>query len=283
MLLQMRPCYATGSRNFAVHWNYYLSENPNPVAVELLSHHPNMINWYLLSGNPAAIHLLEANADKINWAKFSSNQHPDAIQLLEQHLLDKPICWSYLSENPAAISILEKNQDKIDWIWLSRNPAAFRLMSENPDKIRWPQVCDNTNPDILQLLEPELEKYMNREINWYALSSNPAALYILKEYPHKIDWCGLCKNPNPEAIAFLQYNLMCPPIHNPNPPKIDWSALSQNPSPRAIQLLERNPSFIDWDWLSTNPAAFRLLEENPTRVNWTMASLNKSMHLFLTF
>tara|TARA_X000000950_G_scaffold85310_1_gene107369 strand:+ start:6975 stop:7379 length:405 start_codon:yes stop_codon:yes gene_type:complete len=54
------------------------------------------------------------------------------------------------------------------------------------------------------------------------LSSNPAAIHLLKQNPEKINWCNLSKNP------------------------------------AAIRLLEENPEKIYWYYLSENPAIFSL-------------------------
>ena len=57
-------------------------------------------------------------------------------------------------------------------------------------------------------------------VNWYSLSTNPAAIQLLEED--------------------LDY--------------ISWHSLSSNPA--AIHLLEKNLDKIEWDSLSLNPAIF---------------------------
>ena len=46
-------------------------------------------------------------------------------------------------------------------------------------------------------------KYIYK-IDWYALSSNPNAIHLLKQNVDKIDWCSLSLNPN--AIHLLEQN-----------------------------------------------------------------------------
>ena len=55
------------------------------------------------------------------------------------------------------------------------------------------------------------------QIKWDLLSTNPNAIHLLEQNPHKIDWHYLCANPN--AIHLLEQN----------PDKIIWELLSKNP------------------------------------------------------
>ncbi len=43
------------------------------------------------------------------------------------------------------------------------------------------------------------------KLNWQTLSSNPNAIHLLEQNPHKIDWFWLSENPN--AIHLLEQNL----------------------------------------------------------------------------
>ncbi len=145
------------------------------------------------------------------------------------------------------------------------------------------------------------------KLDWYGLSSNPNAMYLLEENIDKIDWCELSHNTsavhlleseeknsgffkfifrkgryksrinwnmlslNPSAICLLKRNQN----------KIDWINLSQNTSEWAIHLLEQNPEKIDLDCLSFNSSewAIRLLEQNIERfdeIGWNFLSGNPS-------
>ena len=63
---------------------YWLSENPNDKAIELLIQNQEKIDWYYLSGNPndKAIELLLKNPGKINWNMLLENPNDKAIELL---------------------------------------------------------------------------------------------------------------------------------------------------------------------------------------------------------
>jgi ribosomal protein L24E len=201
----------------------------------------------------------------------------------------------YLSRNPHGIQWLEKNPDKIFWPELCRNksPFATYLLEKNPDKIVWSSLSENDNPSAIRMLERKIqstpwyqgyvdwweenilgryyyyESYVRR-ISWYSLSANPGAIHLLEQYPHIIDFEGLCCNPklNLWAMRVLEKNL----------DKIDWSYLSQNPSIFAKQLFETYPEKICWRYLSSNSSdwAIQLLKQNPDKIHWW--SLSKNTH-----
>ena len=91
------------------------------------------------------------------------------------------------------------------------------------DIIHIPGVLENI------LLYTETPKYKlldwidEKKLNWLLLSSNPAAIDLLKDNINKINWTYLSSNP--AAIDLLTNNLN----------KINWKNLSSNPA--AIKLL----------------------------------------------
>ncbi len=126
-----------------------------------------------------------------------------------------------------------------------------------------------------------------KQLDWYTLSSNPNAIYLLEQNPRKIDWMRLSGNPS--AIHLLEAN----------PKKIDWMFLSTNSSSirlfeknmdkigsfektqlsthsTAIPFLKKNPNMINWSALSINPFAMEILEKNQDKIDWSCLSLNPS-------
>ena len=103
------------------------------------------------------------------------------------------------------------------------------------------------------------------KLYWRNLSANPAAIELLRENRHKIDWRSLSANKNPAAIELLRENR----------DKIDWIILSGNPA--AIDLLRENHENIDWIELSLNPAAIELLRANQDKIDWAFLSDNPSI------
>jgi hypothetical protein len=168
---------------------YWLSENPNDKAIELLRKNLKRIDWYCLAENPndKAIELLLENPDKIYWYWFSSNTNDKAVELLKK--FPNKISWFRLSKNSNGIQLLLENPDKIDWHSLSRNtnPQAIELLKANPKKIDWCGL--SRNPSAIDLLKANPEK-----ISWYYLSTNPKAIDLLKANPEKISWENLSAN-----------------------------------------------------------------------------------------
>ncbi len=85
------------------------------------------------------------------------------------------------------------------------------------------------------------------------ISSNPAAMCIIRSNLNKICWQEL--STNPAAISILEYY----------PDKINWAELSTNPA--AIFLLKKNPNRIDWGRMLMNPAAETLSNDNPDKTD----------------
>jgi hypothetical protein len=89
-------------------------------------------------------------------------------------------------------------------------------------------------------------------------------LDIIKNSPAEINWRGLSRNSNPDAIKILEKTF----------DKIEWEELSSNPS--AVHILENNPQNIYWNELSSNPNAIHILENNITKICWENLSRNPS-------
>jgi len=138
------------------------------------------------------------------------------------------------------------------------NPAAVDMIKDKIERTIWFSFCDNTCPQILPILEANLDKL--DKMDWTFLSSNPVAIKLLEANQEKIGWNGLCFNP--EAIHLLEKNL----------DKVCWLALSSNPS--AIHILEKNFDKIGWKYLSGNPAAIHLLQQNKEKIDWNNLSKN---------
>jgi len=112
----------------------HLTKNTSDQALEIIKEDINYINdpyslsWLSENTNPLAIELLEQKPDKIVWPSLCKNTSPDAFALLTK--IPEKIDWTYLSANPNAIELLEQNPDKIDWRWLCKNPNAGKLLEK---------------------------------------------------------------------------------------------------------------------------------------------------------
>ena len=172
----------------------------NPLYIKLIEKNFHLLNKTkrdVLYANPAALHLLDLRPKSIEWDYLSSNTNPIAIKLLKENI-DK-IYWTYLSANPAAIEILTENQDKIIFRTLASNPNAITLIKKYMHRIDLVSLCYNTNPEIIDIIESQLDKLTN----WGPLSENPSAIKILQKNQDKIMWYFFSQNP-----AIFEYNYL---------------------------------------------------------------------------
>lgn len=184
----------------ANHWNH-ISSNPN--ALDILKRFPDKIAlealccnenpavlalieerlskmtrecWACLSSQPYALPLLETHVDNIDWRAFSQNTNPDAILLWETNIdkLDKGM----VSRNPAAIRFLEHNPNMISYPDLGRNPAAYHLIVKNMDKMVRSELCKNTDPKVVKLLEEFIGSFEPIEVFSLRCNSSAAHLFV---------------------------------------------------------------------------------------------------------
>ena len=111
----------------------------------------------------------------------------------------------------------------VDYFELSVNPAALHLLHKNIDKVVWSNLETNLNYKKFDTLIKRNPNFSYFHISWYSIdtrraSETPSDVYLLEEYPNKIEWKRLSKNP--AAMELLEKNL----------DKINWSNLSENPA-----------------------------------------------------
>ncbi len=147
----------------------------------------------------------------------------------------------------------------------------------------------------------KLKSWINAsKLHWTYLHNNPNALYLLEQYPDKIDYQILSRNPS--AIHLLVKNIdklnkwglssnqSAIHILQKNPDLIHWGSLSSNPA--AIHIIDNHIdnklsitnldiiNKISWRGLSENPSAIHLLEQNPDKIDWVVLSKNPAaIHL----
>jgi hypothetical protein len=198
-----------------------LSINTSPIAIDILQKNPYLINWNLLSSNESAIELLQQNMDKINWMYLSKNTNPNAIPLLEEYVKNAKI----RDEQDIECTLDKYGQEIYGhyqyWMrtWIYSNPNALHLFHEDKNQWNYFHLCSNTNSEIIEFIDQliDTDSPNSSQLCWASLSSNPAAIDILKKNPDKIIWNQLSRNP--EAIDMLENN----------PYNIDWFMLSENP------------------------------------------------------
>jgi hypothetical protein len=301
-----------------------LSSNTSPAAIKFLLEDKNIdfIKWYEFSRNPCddAITFLKDNPDYINWDGLSNNSNPIAISLIKKKIkeenmlsptkyanLENKVYWRALSANPKAIPLIIKKikeeirLDDIDWNALSENPAIFFPFKKNVNakskmiasilsKARSKTGIANLPDDIHDKIVVDL----------ITISINKLRDGIPVD---KLNWSGLCKNPNAIDLIRDRMNFeknLSKEEYDKLPYKINWSALCTNSDPGAIELLSlpENYDNIDWLLLSSNPNAIQLLEKRVKyqlglngqqlndlsihkRINWQKLSSNPAIFVLM--
>ncbi len=224
-------------------------------------------------------------------------ENPGAIPLIEKYQKMKAkkndANWRSLSSNPNATHIMQQNPSEIDWYEFSANKNATHILKKNIDKIDWRKICDNPDPEVIKIIDENLEENFGK-LNWGALARRPEAFTLIyntmgEYYKYAIDcalthprdhpidvfdsiirsyWGNISLNPSPDAMEYLENN----------PDKINWGLLAYNSSDDAIDLLKKNMGKFSLASLSpnTHPEAVKMLEENLDQVNWSFWSYNPS-------
>ncbi len=106
------------------------------------------------------------------------------------------------------------------------------------------------------------------KVDWYQLSSNENAIYLLEKKLDKVNWSNLSANEN--AIHLLEKNL----------DKVNINDLSKNHN--AIYILEKHLDKVDWVSLSENPNAISIIEKNKDKLDnkrWITQTYNPSIFI----
>jgi hypothetical protein len=108
---------------------------------------------------------------------------------------------------------------------------------------------------MFQMNEPKY-KWDDKLMQYYELSMNPSAIYLLKQYPKLIYPYYLSSNPC--AIDLIQEYL-----HT-----LNLDDVSKNPC--AVRLLEKRPELIKWRNIVKNKNAVHIIEENLNKLEYVI-------------
>lgn len=172
---------------------YLLSSNPN--AISLLEKYPEKINWKTLSTNPNAIHILEKNIDKINWHHFALN--PNSLQIFKQNpnfmskLTNSESMMELFSSNdsPEAIEILKQHLDMVDWDNISKNKSAISIIEQNMEKISPLFLGLNKNArHLLEVIKEPVPTILSRSdaFGWVILLDRERMYNEIKEFRQEL-------------------------------------------------------------------------------------------------
>ena len=202
---------------------------------------------------------------RIDWYLLALNEHPKVVKLIEANLdkLDYRE-WNCLSTNKNAIHIIEANIDKVEeydtWDSLCMNPAAIEILTNHQDKYNNYQLCINSNPDILKMVDINSLD----EDDWSVLFSNSSARFIFENHMDKLTESissSLFSNTN--AIDLIEKYLEENEIRASQLSELCSNVNAIHLLKNYIHILRKQDIYV----LNQNPAALDLLEEHPYLMN----------------
>ncbi len=195
----------------------------NDNAINIIKNNIEKINIKYIGYNENAIDIIKNNIKNIPLESLLRNKNAIYLDIVEDYILKysnfiktnkfvkkyKKHIWTGLFENKNAYYIFEKYEDKINWnILLDEygierlmiNEAMYGFILRNYKKFGWNKLSLCTSPDIIKLLEENINM-----IDWSILSMNSCddAIKLLKKYPDKIDYDSLCSNTNFDSFKIL--------------------------------------------------------------------------------
>jgi len=188
-----------------------LSENP--VAIDYLRTHPDLVSEFALTTNPAIT--IEEMSILERSHNACTKDNPVYWDYVVANNLPRWCAYSSASTNPRMLAELAKLPNDIDWFKLSMNPAAMFILKKHPDKIRWDGLSSNPNDEAVDLLlaneekinklnlsanynlrvKPLILKYID-QVNKVALTCNPMMFDFLECHREFIDWRFILRNPH---------------------------------------------------------------------------------------
>lgn len=218
-----------------------LSKNSN--ARELLNKFykkKKELDWKEIYKNPAAIDIIKENIQNVNWNMLRINPHPycvsivienTPITLLNNYNIDTIISLEYmaLNSNPTMMKHIERfieimaewsldefkywDSDDLDNVVeffskLSMNPNAISILKKYPKFIFYPSLCENPNPETIELIKNHINTYDNflhsgfmNNVDTSYIAQNPALYDILSEKDKQYLIHRLCENES--AVDYL--------------------------------------------------------------------------------
>jgi len=194
-----------------------------------------------------------------NW--LSSNER--AVEYLENHELLIDDYWIFINEN--AIHIIEKIIKYYKHAYaVNHNKNAVTFLRNNPRYINYDLLCDEEHG--IEFVDELIKKNELNKIDWWYLSRNPAAIYILNDpkYYRHIILNKVIDNKN--AGEFVKNNLRMFEKY--------WKNISSRP--HLIDIIEQNMDKIDWCELSMNYNAIHFLEQHVEKIDINNLRMNKN-------
>lgn len=178
-----------------------MSSNSNPAVIALLSKpkYAYLRRWKFLSHNPAAVNLLEAHQDRIDYDQLCKNPKAKSLVQTLGHLSKSQLRFLSQNQSQWAMEMIEPYLKKLKpslytsniWRSLSANRFAVHLMEKHPECVDIETACLNSK--AIHIVKSRLD---DPGICWCHLSSNKAAIDLLRANPKKINWISAAYNGN---------------------------------------------------------------------------------------
>jgi hypothetical protein len=273
----------------------------NPIAIEILQkpEYRKHIEWEELAGNSAALDLLldekETHPENFHWGNFSANSKGFHL------IADKSLDEAELIDD--ALDVIHQAK-KLDWGKVSSNRSTKviqYLKDLHPDKINYGRLSGNPNPLAIEMLREriiQINSMSKRErkalryeekIDWYLLSSNYAAIELLKENMNEIRYDGLSANEN--AIMLIRNR-----IKEEKYLRIKAKLLEENRKRRKAKLIKEGKTskqanalvpprksflyennILNWALINANRKAINILKENQDKIRLDYLLKNPSI------
>ena len=222
----------------------------------------DLLNFSGLSKNPNAVDFLIENKDKIIYISLAQNTNPGEVVPLLQEYIDNNITsnffWRELAKNkipevvPLLVDKINTGYDNVDF---------------------WKSLASNPNPELFDFIRQHSDINDNAFIQGLAQNTNPQVIAILEEIVALDDiedafWYSLAENENPEIIL---------PFITRNPPESFWENVAGNSTINEpimnilIQKIENHEvnTWEFWDNLSSNsnPRLFPYIRDKCNETN----------------
>lgn len=257
-----------------------LASNETPGAISLMMERTggnlNSLQIQQLSSNPSdeALDLLLSGEIPINWISFSANTNSRALEHLKDNR--EKISWKQLNtnNNPMACDFLEPSR-VCPLISLNTSDRAMDILNSMPENIFTHLILSNPNPKALEIVKKR--RLLSNELysspifmNQLAKNTNPEAIDLLTQNLERFHWKEIFSNPSPKAVElitscydgslkkycrFMSLDTIGDMEERLQIAKSDWASdeLCKNTNPDVIGILPR----LNYDLLSENPIIFK--------------------------
>lgn len=220
----------------------------------------------------------EIDLNKLSLTMLIDNPHPGVAKIIEENLDNFELeDLQYILQYPHFIDIIIKRLSILGSPYLSKNPNAIHILMKDPKLIDWYMLSTNPSSKALEIIEDNI-------INELKEIGTKKKLHIQCDQIYSdchAFWRLLATNTNPKAVEIIEKYYF--KLHSLNSESADfWRDLCKNP--HAVHLLEKYPSYINWETILENQNAVNIIEKNLNKIyvdDWPFLSGNpNAVHIF---